>query len=160
MKRSHSEWNSLISSLKVTILLRIGLDRGKMFTLSLPPSPCRFVANNDVDLCRSDICISSTTSVTIRVRVSKYEKNIAKRIDLETLTRKIVDSIGERDPWNFERNERRRYRVRFVPVPSRIQRDSTGKKKKEEAGGGRGEKKENRNKRKRRKRSPRETDGF
>lgn len=65
-----------------------------------------------------------------RARFDVQKKNMAKRIDLETLARKIVSYIGGERSMEFrERDERRRYRFQLVHVPSRIQRDSTGKKK-------------------------------
>jgi len=53
---------------------------------------------------------------------------------------KSLGSIGERDPWNFV-NETEGGGFEFVHVPSRIQRDSMGKKKKEKEREGGGKRK-------------------
>lgn len=90
----------------------------------------------------------------------KKKKNMAKRIDLETLARKIVSYIGERDPWNFE-NETKEGGIAFSSYTSHLEFNAIRRERKKRRRGERGVgKKENRNRRERRKRSPRETDGF
>lgn len=173
MKRSRSEWNSLIVLPRSSrySFTQVWIAEKMMFTPSHPTS-LSFIHSF------LSVCVSLTAYLFIslfiecthlvdyrchhsRARFDVQKKNMAKRIDLETLARKIVSYIGGERSMEFrERDERRRYRFQLVHVPSRIQRDSTGKKKKRRRGEGGVGKKENRNRRKRRKRSPRETDGF
>lgn len=145
MKRSRSEWNSLIvlpQSSRYSFT-QVWIAEKMMFTPSHPPS-LSFI-HSFLSVCASltaylfiSLFIECTHLVDYRCHHSRarfdvQKKNMAKRIDLETLARKIVSYIGGERSMEFrERDERRRYRFQLVHVPSRIQRDSTGKKKKEE----------------------------
>lgn len=155
MKRSRSEWNSLIvlpQSSRYSFT-QVWIAEKMMFTPSHPPSLsfihsflslCVYLSlHTFLFLCLSNVRISLTIDVTIREHVSMFKKkNMAKRIDLETLARKIASYIGGERSMEFrERDGRRRYRFQLVHVPSRIQRDSTGKKKKKKKGRKRGGKK-------------------